>query len=310
MFNLHLRTCSAPRLADGADRPARVAPQQAALHPHRARHHHRRRLRRGHGRRGQRRAGPHRPAKSPPWARTCSRVFAGSRQSGGVNSGLGSASTITLADAEAIAPRSDGCGRRQPRSSTTAQAIANGRNWSTTVAGESPDYLKIRDWKLASGSMFTEREVRSAAKVAVIGSKTANELFGPLNPVGQTRARQEHPLRHHRPARKQGRGHGRTEPGRPHHHPLHHRHETHHRRQIPALRQRPDRQRRPDGSRPAANHQPAAPAPSPDCRAATTTSTSSTRRKLPTPSIPFPRSSRCCSGPSPASRSWSAASAS
>jgi putative ABC transport system permease protein len=34
--------------------------------------------------------------------------------------------------------------------------------------------------------MFTEREVRSAAKVAIIGSKTANELFGPLNPVGQT----------------------------------------------------------------------------------------------------------------------------
>ena len=34
--------------------------------------------------------------------------------------------------------------------------------------------------------MFTERDVRSAAKVAVIGSKTANELFGPLNPVGQT----------------------------------------------------------------------------------------------------------------------------
>ena len=60
-----------------------------------------------------------------------------------------------------------------PEVSTTAQAIANGRNWSTTIAGESPDYLKIRDWKLASGSMFTDREVRSAAKVAVIGSKTA-----------------------------------------------------------------------------------------------------------------------------------------
>jgi putative ABC transport system permease protein len=54
------------------------------------------------------------------------------------------------------------------------------------VVGESPDYLKIRDWKLASGSMFTDREVRGAAKVAVMGSKTALELFGPLNPVGQT----------------------------------------------------------------------------------------------------------------------------
>jgi putative ABC transport system permease protein len=113
-------------------------------------------------------------------------IFAGSRRSGGVNSGLGSASSMTLADADAIRREVTDVAAISPEDSTTAQAIANGRNWSTTVAGEAPDYLKIRDWKLASGSMFTEREVRSAAKVAIIGSKTANELFGPLNPVGQT----------------------------------------------------------------------------------------------------------------------------
>jgi putative ABC transport system permease protein len=73
-----------------------------------------------------------------------------------------------------------------PEDSSTAQAITSGRNWSTTIVGESPDYLGIRDWKLASGSMFTDREVRSVAKVAVVGSKTASQLFGPLNPVGQT----------------------------------------------------------------------------------------------------------------------------
>jgi putative ABC transport system permease protein len=113
-------------------------------------------------------------------------VFAGSRKSGGVNSGLGSASALTLADADAIRREVTDVVAISPEESTSAQAIASGRNWSTTVAGESPDYLKIRDWKLASGSMFTDREVRGAAKVAVIGSKTANELFGPLNPVGQT----------------------------------------------------------------------------------------------------------------------------
>jgi putative ABC transport system permease protein len=113
-------------------------------------------------------------------------VFAGSRKSGGVNTGLGSASALTLADADAIRREVPDVVAISPEASTTAQAIANGRNWSTTVAGESPDYLKIRDWKLASGSMFTDREVRGASKVAVIGSKTANELFGPLNPVGQT----------------------------------------------------------------------------------------------------------------------------
>jgi putative ABC transport system permease protein len=113
-------------------------------------------------------------------------VFAGSKRSGGVSSGLGSASAITLADATAIAREVTDVVAISPEVSTTAQAIANGRNWSTTIAGESPDYLKIRDWKLATGSMFTERDVRSAAKVAVIGSKTANELFGPLHPVGQS----------------------------------------------------------------------------------------------------------------------------
>jgi putative ABC transport system permease protein len=112
-------------------------------------------------------------------------VFAGSRRTGGVSSGLGSASALTLADAESIRREVIEVEAISPEDSATVQAIANGRNWSTTAYGESPDYLKIRDWKLAAGSMFTDREVRSAAKVAIIGSKTANELFGPLNPVGQ-----------------------------------------------------------------------------------------------------------------------------
>jgi putative ABC transport system permease protein len=113
-------------------------------------------------------------------------VFAGSRRSGGVNSGLGSASAITLEDAEALRREIPDVVASSPEVTTSAQAIANGRNWSTTIAGEAPEYLVIRDWSMASGSMFTDREVRSAAKVAVLGDKTAHELFGVLDPVGQT----------------------------------------------------------------------------------------------------------------------------
>ena len=80
-------------------------------------------------------------------------VFAGSKKSGGVNTGLGSASSITLADAEAIAREVPDVAAISPEVSTTAQAIANGRNWSTSVIGESEDYLKIRDWKLAAVSL-------------------------------------------------------------------------------------------------------------------------------------------------------------
>ncbi len=113
-------------------------------------------------------------------------VFAGSRRTGGVGNGINHASTITLADADAIGREVTDVAAVSPEVSASAQAIANGRNWSTTITGESPDYLKIRDWKLASGAMFAERDIRTSAKVAVIGSKTANELFGPLDPVGQS----------------------------------------------------------------------------------------------------------------------------
>jgi len=113
-------------------------------------------------------------------------VFAGNRKSGGVNSGLGTASSLTLEDAAAIAREALDVVAVSPEISTTAQVIANGRNWSTSILGESPDYLQIREWELSAGAMFSERDVRAASKVAVIGPKTANQLFGPINPVGQT----------------------------------------------------------------------------------------------------------------------------
>ncbi|MEJ0005848.1 MAG: ABC transporter permease [Steroidobacteraceae bacterium] len=113
-------------------------------------------------------------------------VFAGSRRTGGVSGGMGSASAITLGDADALRNEIPDVIAASPEVTTTAQAIANGRNWSTTIAGEAPEYLVIRDWDMASGSMFTDREVHSAAKVAVLGDKTAHELFGVLDPIGQT----------------------------------------------------------------------------------------------------------------------------
>jgi putative ABC transport system permease protein len=102
-------------------------------------------------------------------------IFAGTSHSGGVSGGLGSASALTLGDAEAIRREVADVVAISPEISTSAQAISNGRNWSTSIVGESPDYLVIREWKVASGSMFTDRDVRAAAQ----------ELFGPLDPVGQ-----------------------------------------------------------------------------------------------------------------------------
>ncbi len=67
-----------------------------------------------------------------------------------------------------------------------AQVLANGLNWNTQVMGESPDYPQIRNWSIASGSMFSDQDVRSLAKSAVIGQTVADQLFPNENPVGQT----------------------------------------------------------------------------------------------------------------------------
>jgi putative ABC transport system permease protein len=113
-------------------------------------------------------------------------VFAGSRKSSGVNAGSGSGSTLSLVDAEAIGKEVPDVVAVSPEVRTSGQLIANGRNWSTQISGESEQYLSIRSWRLSSGTMFTDRDVRTAAKVAVIGSKTARQLFGPENPIGHT----------------------------------------------------------------------------------------------------------------------------
>ncbi len=110
-------------------------------------------------------------------------VFSQSRRTGATTT---ESNNLTLEDVEAIRREVRSVKAVSPEVTLNAQAVANGRNWSTTIVGESPDYLKIRDWPLARGSMFTDREVRTSARVAVIGSRTARELFGPLDPVGQT----------------------------------------------------------------------------------------------------------------------------
>ena len=112
-------------------------------------------------------------------------VFAGSSKTSGVNAGLGSGSTLTLADAEAMGREIPDVVAVSPEVRTAGQAIANGHNWSTQISGESAQYLSIRSWDLAAGTMFTERDIRTATKVAIIGSKTATQLFGAESPLGR-----------------------------------------------------------------------------------------------------------------------------
>ena len=113
-------------------------------------------------------------------------VYPGNFTSGGVRGGYGSASTLTIEDADAIRNEVPGVVALSPEMRDRSQVLANGLNWNTQVMGEDPDYLDIRLWTMAEGSMFGESDVRSAAKVCIIGKTVADQLFLDGDPVGQS----------------------------------------------------------------------------------------------------------------------------
>jgi putative ABC transport system permease protein len=112
-------------------------------------------------------------------------VFSGSNSRGGVRSGWGGAGTLTLEDAEAIKREVPGVVAISPEIRSRAQIAAGNQNWNTSIQGESPDYFDIRQWPIVVGAPFTEQDVRSANKVAVVGKTIADQLFPGEDPVGQ-----------------------------------------------------------------------------------------------------------------------------
>jgi putative ABC transport system permease protein len=112
-------------------------------------------------------------------------VFSGSHNRGGVHMGWGSAGTLTLEDVEAIEREIPGVTASSPEVRSSAQVAAGNQNWGTQILGESVAYFDIRQWPVVSGSSFSEIDVRSANKVAVIGKTIADELFPGEDPVGQ-----------------------------------------------------------------------------------------------------------------------------
>jgi len=112
-------------------------------------------------------------------------VFSGSTTSSGLRTGWGGAGTLTVEDVEAIRREISGVAGISPEVRTITQVVADNQNWATQVLGESPDYFEIRGWAVVEGEPFTERDVRSANKVAVIGRTTAQQLYGGESPIGR-----------------------------------------------------------------------------------------------------------------------------
>jgi putative ABC transport system permease protein len=113
-------------------------------------------------------------------------VYPGSFSSGGMRGGFGSSVTLTVEDAEAIAAEIKDIDGVSPEVRDRNQVLANGLNWSTNINGESPDYPYIKNWNIVQGAMFTDQDVKSLAKVAVIGKTVVDQLFPNEDPIGQT----------------------------------------------------------------------------------------------------------------------------
>ena len=112
-------------------------------------------------------------------------ILSGSTTSGGARMGGGAAPTLTIADAQAIEELPSVLAVA-PSAPGTAQLVYGPNNWSTQVIGTLPSFLTVRDWRLSAGSPFTDSDVRSATRVALLGQTVTKNLFGEEDPVGRT----------------------------------------------------------------------------------------------------------------------------
>jgi putative ABC transport system permease protein len=114
-------------------------------------------------------------------------ILPGSSFTGGVNIGMGSVSTLTVGDGLAIAQQVRHAAAVTPLVSLRTQVISQFNNWQTSVVGVAPPWAYIRGWDLKSGSFFDDVDTATSAKVCVLGTTVAGELFpDQANVVGQT----------------------------------------------------------------------------------------------------------------------------
>jgi putative ABC transport system permease protein len=112
-------------------------------------------------------------------------VQPGSESEGAVRLGAGSRHNLTEEDAAAIAAEVPGVVAAAPTVAGTAHLVHGNLNWSSLVGGVTPDYLVTRDWKVEQGRAFTSEEAETAAKVVLLGTTVAKELFPEEPPLGQ-----------------------------------------------------------------------------------------------------------------------------
>jgi putative ABC transport system permease protein len=102
-------------------------------------------------------------------------------------SGVGSQSTLTLEDAQAIAQNAPSVRNVAPMAQTYAQVVAGRESLSNTIiAGVAPQAEVVDNYAVAQGSFITDFDYGARSRVAVLGSEVAKTLFGEMDPTGQS----------------------------------------------------------------------------------------------------------------------------
>jgi putative ABC transport system permease protein len=113
-------------------------------------------------------------------------VLSGAPSAGGARASTGGASTLNISDADAVGEL-NGVSAVAPVTMGNAQVIYAGNNWNTNVMGTKPSYFTVRDWSIASGAIFSDSDIRSSTRVALIGKTVVDNLFGEdIDPIGKT----------------------------------------------------------------------------------------------------------------------------
>jgi putative ABC transport system permease protein len=111
-----------------------------------------------------------------------------STSTSGVRGGFGSASTLTTQDAAALsnATAAPDIAAVAATSTTNGSLTVGTTNWTTSLVGTTPSWAQVRSRSVSEGRFITDADVQSASAVVVLGSDTAEQLFGGRSPVGQT----------------------------------------------------------------------------------------------------------------------------
>mgnify|MGYP000179830408 CR=1 FL=1 len=111
-------------------------------------------------------------------------VFAGTQRLGGVARDA-PVQTLTVEDAEAILREVPGVVGVSPEYTARAQVTAGAANTTTSVSGVLPAFEAVRNFRVARGAFITDDDVRTRARVAVLGQTVATALFGDDDPLGR-----------------------------------------------------------------------------------------------------------------------------